>query len=56
MNSLESLYLDGNQLVALPEEIGQLRALKVLKLNGNPLSIKEKGRTRRLLPGCMIVY
>ena len=38
LSMLQELYLDGNQLAALPPEIGRLSSLQTLYLNGNQLT------------------
>jgi hypothetical protein len=37
-NNLQSLELQGNQLISLPESIGSLRKLEILELEGNQLT------------------
>ena len=38
MTSLQRLSLEGNRLTALPKELGDLSALRVLNANGNLLT------------------
>lgn len=35
---LEKLYLDNNKLLLLPPELGELRSMKVLRVDNNMLS------------------
>ena len=37
MPHLEKLYLDNNRLTVLPPELGELRSLKVLRIDNNML-------------------
>nr|NGY94256.1 hypothetical protein [Neochlamydia sp. AcF84] len=47
LSQLQGLYLNENQLTALPAEIGQLSQLQELELAENPLKdIPEKIRQR----------
>ena len=56
IQGLEQLYLHGCGLTALPANIGDLKALKILGLVGINLSGKEQARISKALPDCDIKF
>jgi len=52
--NLEHLDLSHNDLGSLPDQISQLKRLKVLRLGGNKLSQQDFERIRRLLPSAQV--
>jgi len=46
LSSLQTLFLNGNQLTTLPESIGNLSSLQTLVLNGNQLTTLPESITR----------
>ncbi|NJO00374.1 MAG: leucine-rich repeat domain-containing protein [Bacteroidia bacterium] len=49
-DNLESLFLSNNLITTVSESISELKNLKKLWLNGNPLSEQEKDKIEDLLP------
>jgi Leucine-rich repeat (LRR) protein len=54
--SLEFLSFYGCHLTNMPTNIGNLRHLKKLALDGNPINEKEKIRIKKALPNCNITF
>ena len=56
LTNLESLILDNNKLITLPEGIDKLTNLKKLNLQVNPISASEKERITASLPNTKIEF
>ncbi len=56
LEKLIGFDLSSNKLNKLPNEIGNLFNLKLLVLEGNPISDTEKEKIRKLLPNCEITF
>ena len=54
--SLEFLSLEGCQLTSMPANIGNLKHLKVLQLEGDYFKEEEKIRIKKALPNCKITF
>jgi Leucine-rich repeat (LRR) protein len=54
--SLEFLSFYGCHLTEMPANIGNLKHLKELDLEGNSISIKEQIRIKKALPNCNITF
>jgi Leucine-rich repeat (LRR) protein len=56
MQTLRRLDLEGNKISALPSEIGLLKQLQWLRVDGNTIPTAERKRIRGLLPDCQIIF
>lgn len=56
LDSLEVLYLAGCGISKLPADIGKLKQLKTLGLQGNSIDSTERLRIKTALPGCTILF
>jgi leucine-rich repeat protein SHOC2 len=53
---LKIVLLCNNKLSSLNFEIKSLSNLSILNLNGNPISVEEQERIKKLLPNCKIEF
>ncbi|MEM6298354.1 MAG: leucine-rich repeat domain-containing protein [Bacteroidota bacterium] len=56
LEELRTLILRSNKLTSLPKQIKRLKNLRYLDLRNNPISGKEQGRIKKLLPDCKIEF
>ena len=56
LTNLEALHIAYNKLTVLPESLGKLDSLRLMRVTGNPLPMGEIIKIKKLLPKCRVDY